>query len=424
MCGLVGIMGSSLTKTDRNIFDFLLWVDTTRGIDSTGVAAIQILGDKISVMKEIGTPDNLYSTYKTDFPLGALSFVEHKDTNILLGHNRFATVGAVEKETAHPFKFDNLVGAHNGTVRMDSLINYDGYHNYNVDSQIIFSHLNKNGDIQEIWDTADGAMALSYYDKVNKTMNFVRNKERPLFLAKVINEYTKKVEKLLWASEIWMLVSALYKYGITNKEIEEVEIDTHYKVSITNEGIVIEKDKLNPFVRKIVSYSNKNSSYFKYFNEHFNNFLEGFFTIESISKVGLVRGFGKTIDGDEVEIIFPVGFNEEDFLKKYNKQDIFYTDSFYTTKGKTFTVTWGEVEHIGYFNEYGDIVSTETFKDYKGSDISLEEFQEVIENDCGVCEGQITFGERNKVIWYDKDHLVCPDCVRFFSMQKGDKFNA
>ena len=82
-----------------------------------------------------------------------------------------------------------------------------------MDSKILFSHLDHTGDINEIWKNADGAMALVWWDKEKKTLQMIRNKQRPLFVA-----YGEDDKSIFWASEEWMLYIATSRNSVKIKE--------------------------------------------------------------------------------------------------------------------------------------------------------------------------------------------------------------
>ena len=224
MCGLVGMFGI-VTPAMEKAFNDLLIVDVVRGAHSTGVVSVK-RGQKQApvLLKQVGTPDNLFDM--KDYQSRVLSGVQR----VLIGHNRFATKGAVNKRNAHPFQFDNIVGAHNGSLT--SYNQLDGYGEYNVDSQVLFNHIQKHG-MKDAWDKTVGAMALTYWDDNTNTMNIVRNDERSLFFA-----YTENDDVLIYASEPWMLEMVAYRHNIKIKEINlfktntlmSWELDLHGKI--------------------------------------------------------------------------------------------------------------------------------------------------------------------------------------------------
>jgi hypothetical protein len=70
--------------------------------------------------------------------------------SILIGHTRFATTGACTTDNAHPFPFDTLVGAHNGTLSNHDELNRKYGRHFPVDSMHIFKHIEDELDLSEI----------------------------------------------------------------------------------------------------------------------------------------------------------------------------------------------------------------------------------------------------------------------------------
>lgn len=207
MCGLVGVVGHIDNKSEK-MFQNMLRLDTMRGGDSTGIFSHKFTGQNM-LIKEVGTPWELeeYKCWDTFFS----GF--HK---VLMGHNRAATRGKVTRANAHPFEFDVVVGAHNGTLR--GVKNFDNGHMFDVDSEALFSHMNTHG-AEETIKVIDGAFALSWFNKVDKTFHLVRNKERPLSMASINDG-----KALAYASEAWMLRIAAGYAGVVLGEIVELPV--------------------------------------------------------------------------------------------------------------------------------------------------------------------------------------------------------
>lgn len=229
----------------------MLYLDVLRGEDSTGVAAISNAWGKIvptvEVFKSLGPPTDFF----LDHAVGTRTRnVTHKPVDVFMGHNRAATQGKVTAENAHPFEFDNLVGAHNGTVGQSSLKDFHGFKDYDIDSQIIFSHLSHTQNIEDVWKDADGAMALVWWDKVANRLNIIRNQQRPMQFA-----YSEDGKLMMYASENWMLVVAAMRHGIKLQKSVAVKPDCQYSFEVGDEGKVVHTERnVAPFVAKPVVY--------------------------------------------------------------------------------------------------------------------------------------------------------------------------
>jgi hypothetical protein len=185
MCGIV----ACITKTrngfnygDADLFGEMLFADTLRGKDSTGVFAVNNLGN-VGIVKDALTAEAFLETqeYK-DIRTEII-----KDGWAIVGHNRKATRGMINNENAHPFWVeDKLVLVHNGS--------YVGDHkklaDVAVDSHAIAIHLAGNIENYEVaLRQVNAAYAFIFYDIENKKLNIIRNKERPLFKVETSTAY-------------------------------------------------------------------------------------------------------------------------------------------------------------------------------------------------------------------------------------------
>jgi len=170
MCGLVGVAGE-VNITAEKAFRNLLILDSLRGEDSTGIASIKKVDGNVLVAKALGDPFQLFDTKVFDRAVRGTS-------KAILGHNRYATTGAVTARNAHPFEFNSLVGVHNGTLT--NKWSLEDHKDFSVDSENLYHHIEKKG-LRNAMDVANGAWALVWWDKIEETLNFLRNKERPLF---------------------------------------------------------------------------------------------------------------------------------------------------------------------------------------------------------------------------------------------------
>jgi len=166
MCGLIGFSGK--TNFDKEKINLLmLWNSFERGKDATGIY----------------TPKNgliKFAKPATDF----LVSTPFEEDTFLIAHVRAKTIGVNNDKNAHPFNEENVVLAHNGTLKnhYDLLKKYDlKYADYDVDSHIICGIMAKEKNFK-ILTEIEGAAAMLMHDKDNpKIMYVFRNGERDLF---------------------------------------------------------------------------------------------------------------------------------------------------------------------------------------------------------------------------------------------------
>lgn len=193
MCGLVGIAGDT-TGSWKDVFNELLIVDVVRGPHSTGAGFVGRADEKFMLAKQLGHPFNLLAdeAYEKAMSLGY-------PQKVMIGHNRSATIGGKTVENAHPFMFDHIIGAHNGTLDKSCLKDLTNHHLYGTDSQAIFATINEK-TVDKAISEMSGAWALTFYDKRDHTFNMIRNDKRPLHYA-----YSADRTTMIWASEYEML---------------------------------------------------------------------------------------------------------------------------------------------------------------------------------------------------------------------------
>src|SRR6478609_6232774 len=215
MCGLVGTAGKLTAETDK-LLRKLLIIDSIRGEHSTGIAAVDPQGTT-RIAKAVGNPWNLFDTKAYDQAIQKLN-------RVVIGHNRYATQGDVNKKNAHPFDFDTLVGVHNGTLHnKHSLLDS---RDFQVDSENLYHHLEMKG-LDDLLATMRGAWSLVWWDKTDETLNFLRNNERPMWIMASTDG-----EVMLWASELPMLELMMDHSTIKWDVPRMTKIDHHYSFKI------------------------------------------------------------------------------------------------------------------------------------------------------------------------------------------------
>lgn len=195
MCGLVGVYSSNMMPKHKDVLSAMLYLDTWRGRDSTGVAAIRANSDTL-VLKSTVPGYEFVEGNRLDNHLKFNDFC-------WIGHNRYGTIGKNIKTNAHPFIIENaagqctLVGAHNGTLKnKHDLLEHA---KFGTDSEALLNNIAVEG-LEESIKKVEGAWALTYYDHTKTELRIIRNKERPLFYA-----FEEGSKTLFWASEMWMI---------------------------------------------------------------------------------------------------------------------------------------------------------------------------------------------------------------------------
>ena len=213
MCGLVGMCGF-LEHKHKNMMKELLFLDTLRGKDSTGLSVV----------------DRGRGVLTRKMTVPGYEFIEHPSVDramshadqVWIGHNRFRTRGDVSRANAHPFEVldDNddvlLVGAHNGTIdnKWDVERKLNGK-KFDTDSEAVFNLLVSAPDFKDAIRELKGAWSLVWWDSTTDSIHFCRNKERPLVYA-----FSEDHKVLMWASESWMLINTARRCGV---ELEKNE---------------------------------------------------------------------------------------------------------------------------------------------------------------------------------------------------------
>ena len=189
MCGIFAVIGPGISKKDVDIFYNLGVVNMLRGMDGAGIFII----DSSKKHKSVKVGEDFVSLkYQIDALKNKHDF--YSCTNLgFVGHTRWATVGDIDANSAHPFEQNRIsIGIHNGTITDETEYGKNIHQrieretkSFNNDSEALLNDIANQGFdrvLTKLDDNVD-AYAIINWDIKKKIFNFVRNEKRPLFVA-------------------------------------------------------------------------------------------------------------------------------------------------------------------------------------------------------------------------------------------------
>lgn len=148
----------------------MLFADQLRGAHGTGIFYNQ--GNKIKTLKAPVASSDFVNDKAYDNAEAEI----FKHARFVVGHNRAATIGNLTHQNTHPFRCGHITLVHNGT-----LTSHKELADTESDSMAICQSIAKIG-FKETVKKIKGAFALIWYDEKQKTLNFTRNYQRPLYI--------------------------------------------------------------------------------------------------------------------------------------------------------------------------------------------------------------------------------------------------
>lgn len=387
MCGLVGIYSSNMFARHKDVLATLLYLDTFRGKDSTGVAAIRHNADT-AIIKSTVPGYEFIEGPKLEQHLRFNDFC-------WIGHNRFGTIGRNIKMNAHPFDICDedgsciLVGAHNGTLKNKHILVDNA--KFGTDSEAMFNQIAQTS-IEETIPLLDGAWAISYYDHVKEELRFIRNKERSLFYA-----YEEGKKTMIWASEMWMIRVACARHNV------KLEDDKVYTFTEDTLYCFPAPEKMNDVltVERKGGLEGKSANFFPAWRETGGGSNETSQS-EAAAKSGSKR---KTGASREVLIAEMERRRQERRITASGIQTNENGETPTTSKdGSSATPSKDSSAKVTSINK------AKTFKGYGGLLLSKKEIEDQLENGCGWCEKEFITLE-DKFAWLAPGKPICNLCI-------------
>lgn len=213
MCGLTGFSGKR--NVDLNKLRILLLDNEARGKHSTGVHGLQMFKQPGSATELIQSPT---------FDMAA-------NSNLVVGHTRFATMGAHTKENAHPYAIGEVIGTHNGWVLDPSIRAMSAKYDVpaqTVDSQFIYEVFKKTDYDFNVLSEFDGAVVLAF--KKDNKLHLYKRRAKDLF-------FGEAPEGIYYSSR----KQGLRMVGIPESRIRTLDDDT---IVVFEDGVLIDQFSL------------------------------------------------------------------------------------------------------------------------------------------------------------------------------------
>ena len=252
MCGIVGYLNAnpSVSVIMEAVITELIYMNTVRGADSTGIAVVpENIKKPVEIFKK-AIPGYDFIQLK-----GYQKLIKQSDNSLIIGHNRAATRGSVSHQNAHPFSIDGPMGqvtlVHNGTIHNKHELTNGN--TFGTDSEAICNSFAVNG-VAETVEKLDGSFSLVWYEGKDNTLNFLRNEERPMEIILDVN-----LSRLYFASEKLMLESVLNRNNVAMGKHFTLPMKRHIKYSLKDSKEPISDTELKFYTKVYPAYSHNSN---------------------------------------------------------------------------------------------------------------------------------------------------------------------
>ena len=407
MCGIFGYILKKQKHQDiEGVIRDLCFVGTLRGFDSTGFA---FGNNKTTNIQKTLSPG--HDTIHLPMFKNIISNI--KTYNYFIGHHRKATKGSITIENAHPFNHNHITLVHNGGVY--SLINLyeklQNFKNFATDSETICHALSIAKDPLSVLPRIQGAYCLVWYNEREKTINIVRNNERPMSIAILKNGY-------IFASEYEMLRFAIDRNQIKVEEyIQNIPTHSLYTFPLnkpkqftkkeytpsSNTHLVGINTGINQIDKERINYTRllNRQVVVEIYEVYRNNYLtsaEGYVLDDKNNIMVVINDVAKDVKtGDLVDVKIT------SYVPRAHQKPPFLIGRYITTYLELKETTGSD---------------DKTLKGPNGKRISKKEFEKLTKRGCAYCGGNLNESDADLIIWTFEGDPICDECQECTAVAK------
>ena len=437
MCGqfgFVNVCDTQMRKSDlKDWFRQALIVDSLRGTHSTGVATLDNKLDTWQFIKEAMPGWNF-----VDWQPAKDVINKATQSSVMIGHNRLATTGKINTHTAHPYKYGDIIGFHNGTLHRSELPQWS---QFEVDSMALINAIHEVGP-REAFEKTRGAFATIWLDLANDTLNFIRNSERSLCFA-----WANHGQTLLFASEAGMLewLAERNDIGLDDRVYSFAE-GFHYQIDLNNvkAGLTKTEYNLQPVGTAFgfMGYASSGYNPSGYFNTTRRGTNLGKASgeeKEALKAVG--KGLSDWVSFDPIDFRQYNGASENNLgllsgVDMYGNTVLVHSVSGEYWQNNWWRVLKGKIVHAYFYGQEvrvvvdnsnlqidwqamneemdeGSYFGSETIRGPNGY-VDPEKFDRLVKDGCANCGMELSRADAETIIWFSDDAPLCAECAPMF----------